>query len=338
MPGIQSFSSQSGGIVVFSGGLPQREGVVKQQAQRDPGGESTQDAPSQDPQEQRTDFLVDFLPEWASSMQQQMGNAALLEMIADRESPPSDQELEEATSVRVDEGEESDFGISGEGKAADWRKLREEVAAFEAATPGVLLEKTSDVEALEGGEILSATEKRDDGMIEEMTVGNVDVPYEKFIQRVIPSEWSTELAGRVGGDVDPLAVDEEGRTVYQEDRMVLETPMSKHLSWLGDAFPAFKHLDMTKSEDIEYGEDETRVRWRVYLSDNETVLQDIGYVHFSKCGNSTQVKFHSAHAFTQDYTAGLNWGPLVSVRDWMVAGQLRDAFTAHIEAYREAAR
>ncbi len=245
--------------------------------------------------------------------------------------------LAEQMTTRVDAGELSGYDISDEGVGQDWSDLRTEVAAFEASGSQKLADETSDLEELQDGEILSATEKREDGMIEEMTVGMIDVPFEQFIQKVVPAEWSTKLAGRVGGDVDPLVADEQGRTLFQEDRMVLETPMSKHLSWLGDAFPIFKHLDMTKSEEIEYGSDSIRVRWRVYLSDNATVLQDIGYVDFSRAGNGTLVKFHSAHAFTEDYTAPMNIGILSGVRDWMMGKQLQDAFTAHIEEYRKAA-
>jgi len=246
--------------------------------------------------------------------------------------------LADQVSHRVDAGERTPFGISGEGVANDWSKLRTESAAFEAGGSHELAAKTADQAALAAGDILTATEKRDDGMIEEMTVGLVDVPFELFTQRVLPSEWSTELAGRVGGDVDPLVADAQGRTLFQEDRMVLETPMSKHLSWLGAAFPVFKHLDMTKSEEISYGKDAVRVHWRVYQSDNSTVLQDIGYVDFARAGQSTKVTFHSAHAFTQEYTAPMNSGMLAGVRDWMMGQQLQDAFTAHIEAYRDAAK
>ena len=106
---------------------------------------------------------------------------------------------------------------------------------------------------------------------------------------------------------------------------------------MGDVAPMMKHLDMTKSEEIDYGKDKVRVRWRVYMSDNETVLQDIGYVEFAKSGDKTRVTFHSAHAFTESYTSPMNYGPLAEFRDVMTAKQLREAFSAHIENYREVA-
>ena len=227
--------------------------------------------------------------------------------------------------------------VTGDASKSDWRKLKGEVADFEEQTPDALRRATGDQEALSNGEVLPATRKRRDGMIEEMTVGEVNCPYHQFVQKILPSEWSRDLAGYVGGDVDVVERDEQGRATRQYDRMVLETPMSKHLSWMGDVAPMMKHLDMTKSEEIDYGKDKVRVRWRVYMSDNETVLQDIGYVEFAKSGDKTRVTFHSAHAFTESYTSPMNYGPLAEFRDVMTAKQLREAFSAHIENYREVA-
>ncbi len=230
-----------------------------------------------------------------------------------------------------------EYRITGNASEEDWQLLRDEVAAFESSGSASLAAATSDAAALASGEILSETERRDDGMIEEMTTGVVNVPFEQFVRKVFPSEWGLQLYGHEGGEVEELEHDAEGRSVRQQERMVLETPMSKYLSWLGGIFPAFKHLDMTKTEQVEYGRDSARVRWRVYASDNDTVAQDIGYVNFQGTGATTTVTFHSAHKYTNSYTWPFSWGPLNRINDALTAMGLSDYFVNAVEHYRSLA-
>ena len=174
-------------------------------------------------------------------------------------------------------------------------------------------------------------------MIEEMTVGVANVPFDVFAKRVFPADWGIKLYAYKGGQVNVVERDEQGRPVRQEERMVLQTPLSRYLGWLGNLFPALKDLDMTKTEQIEYGEDFARVRWRVYRSDNQTVEQDIGYVEFKGQGASTRITFHSAHKYTSSYTSPMNFGPLTHVRDALTAKNLRDYFVGAIQQYKEIA-
>jgi len=94
---------------------------------------------------------------------------------------------------------------------------------------------------------------------------------------------------------------------------------------------------MTKTEAIEYGEDNARVRWRVYTSDNDTVSQDIGYVNFESVGNGVKVTFHSAHKYTDSYNAPFNQGPMTAVADYLTANGLQDYFKNAIDHYRDLA-
>ena len=238
---------------------------------------------------------------------------------------------------RMLSGGQQNYDVTKDAAKDDWSKLKTEVAGFEGATPKKLKDGTSDEKALGRGKILSETQPRADGMMEEMTVGTVNVPYETFIQRVLPADWGMKLAAHKGGDVHVQDRDGQGRAVQQEERMVLQTPMSQYLSWLGGVVPMLKDLDMTKTEEIEYGDRSARVRWRVYWSDNQTVKQDIGYVNFEAAGNQTKITFHSAHAYTSSYTSPMNWGPLAYVRDQITAKNLRDYFTSAIAHYRKLA-
>lgn len=119
-------------------------------------------------------------------------------------------------------------------------------------------------------------------MVVEVTRLRIPVAYEKFTERISPEYWGRELAGYLGGAVQVVAYDDQGRAVRQIERMVLHAPL--------------KELDMTKSEVLEYSEDKATVWWRVFHSDNHTTLSDIGYVEFAAFGrDATMVTFQSAH-------------------------------------------
>ena len=81
---------------------------------------------------------------------------------------------------------------------------------------------------------------------------------------------------------------------------------------------------MTKTEIIEYGLDNATVYWRVYHSDNNTTISDIGYVEFSssKIGG-TIVTFQSAHK--------------LYLPNFIVKISLADTFMAHLRNYRNIA-
>jgi len=78
-----------------------------------------------------------------------------------------------------------------------------------------------------------------------------------------------------------VLVNDTGLVTRQIERMILKS------------FPV--NMDMTKTEIIEYKEDRITVYWRVFKSENQTTLSDVGSVSFVKKSDQTLVVFRSAH-------------------------------------------
>lgn len=145
-------------------------------------------------------------------------------------------------------------------------------------------------------------------MVVEVTRILIDIPYNKFILIISPELWGKNLAGYLGGEVNVLKKNEQLRATHQIERMVLKAP--------------FKNLDMTKSEIIEYENDKSKVYWRVFHSDNETTISDIGYVEFSQSkSGGTIVTFQSAHK--------------LYLPNSMVKFSLANTFMDHLRKYKK---
>lgn len=174
---------------------------------------------------------------------------------------------------------------------------------------------------LDRGEIIATSNPRPDGTVEEKTIGVVNVPLEKFLERIPTKDWGKNLVDYMGGEVKPAG---PGKQI---ERMVLRMPG--------------KDLDMTKVETITDDRDASgklqasRVRWEVLKSDNGTVKQDTGTLKFERYGDKTLVTWHSAHALNK-YPA-VNAVVPKSISDKATGMVLSDYFTRAIEHYRDIA-
>jgi hypothetical protein len=190
---------------------------------------------------------------------------------------------------------------------------------------------------MEQGEVLAGTFKAGD-KLHTLTEGIIDMPYDKFISRMAPDRWGANLAEYRGGEIKVTERDEKGRVVKQRERMVTETPLSKHLPAL------FGHLanDMTKVESIHYDDVNRRVevKWEVLASDNRTTLVDMGELRFYADGNRTKVEFESEHridAFPGTLPTLERIPVLNKVIQSTTEGVMRDFFSACIRRYQQVA-
>jgi hypothetical protein len=170
-----------------------------------------------------------------------------------------------------------------------------------------------------------------------MTQGLVELRLVDFIARFPPTRWGEQLADYTGGEVVVLERDAQSRPVRQKDRMRLYTLVSRRLGWMGRFLPMVRPLDMTKTETLEYGPDRVQVAWRVYHSDNRTVIRDTGGLRLIAHGEHTMVRFHSIHELPRAFTAPLNRNPLRKMRDAIIQDSLRSYFVDTIEKYRRLA-
>lgn len=174
---------------------------------------------------------------------------------------------------------------------------------------------------LEAGDILREWKPLSEGRVEELTRGVIDMPLEDFLRKMPVREWGQHVASYVGGSVQPDGADR------QVERMVLRMPG--------------KDLDMTKVEGIHEERDaqgnliDARVRWEVKKSDNGTVPEDVGSVHFERFGNKTLVTWHSVHQYDK---MPFNLPMPAGLKNQLLGFMLGDYFKRSIEAYRELAK
>lgn len=203
-------------------------------------------------------------------------------------------------------------------KDSDFTSMQTKVAAMEQAEPALT---DAQRRKLDSGEIVASWNSRPDGLVEETTRGVVDLPLEKFLEKVPMKDWGVNLADYMGGQVLPAGQDR------QIERMVLRMPG--------------KDLDMTKVETLHEmrGADGklegSKVRWEVLKSDNGTTLADVGTLRFERWGDKTLVTFHSAHKLDKFPT--LTAMMPQKLRDAATGEILKLTFTKHIEHYRELA-
>lgn len=188
---------------------------------------------------------------------------------------------------------------------------------------------------MQKGEVLSGSFKHDD-KLHELTEGLVDLPFEKFLERMPADRWGANLGNYRGGEIKVTARDHEGRVIEQRERMVTETPLSKYLA------PLFGHLanDMTKVESIHYGADEVAVKWQVLASDNHTTLSDVGELRILRHGDKTKLEFESEHRI-DSFPGTLATLERIPVLNKVVQGTteavLRQFFVTCIERYQDVA-
>lgn len=157
----------------------------------------------------------------------------------------------------------------------------------------------------------------------EFTRSFIDVPYNLFTQRLKPELWAMNLPNCRGGDMRlvhdyeeclDLTTADEFRERRQIERMALGTlDLEPHrgviLKKLAGILMRAEELtplksDMTKTEIIRMKDHISKIYWRVYHSDDETVIADIGSLEFREHDTGTVVTFHSAHVLSMSKYLG----------------------------------
>lgn len=125
----------------------------------------------------------------------------------------------------------------------------------------------------------------------EITQILISVPLEKLLTVIPANNWGQYLAHYLGGELRTVEVDSIGRPKRQIERMVLSgLPFDLNVN--------FANQDMTKTEILIYGPTSTAVFWKVYHSDNDSTLTDLGKVEFRSYPQDSLkslVTFYSAH-------------------------------------------
>ncbi len=148
----------------------------------------------------------------------------------------------------------------------------------------------------------------------------INVPYKKFIERLPIESWGSHLAHYLGGEVKVLERNTKGQAIRQVERMVISSLPKDQ-----DVY-AFNQ-DMTKAEQIIYEKNRSIVYWRVFHSDNDSTVMDLGSVEFAAYdANSVLVTFHSAHRLKM--TGIPIWPPLATQ-------SLRKTFLDHLRNYKK---
>lgn len=142
--------------------------------------------------------------------------------------------------------------------------------------------------ALKDGQVVSYLIPGSDGLTDQVTTGVIDMPMDKYLQKVPLEEWGANIADYRDGEVKKFGPHE------QIERMVLAAPG--------------KDLDMTKVERLYEDRDAggkltgAQVRWEVLKTDNGTVQKDIGVLRFSPFPGDpkrTLVTWHNAVQYGQ---------------------------------------
>lgn len=235
------------------------------------------------------------------------------------------------------------YGVTLKPRAEDWTFQRD-VKAFQEsknlpAAAQRAMGQASEAQLLRGISRSWVQNVTQGGKTEKMTVELtrklIPVPYETFVATLPPAQWGgSNLARYLGGEVQVLARDEQGRPTRQIERMVLAQDdlaplLGPHAQRLAGKFAN----DMTKAETITYSDTSARVEWRVFGSDNGSTLADLGSVTFEKAGAGTLVTFHSAHKLGVPGTA-LIGAPPIGLPAALVGKPLEGAFLAHVNHYQ----
>jgi len=205
----------------------------------------------------------------------------------------------------------------------DFHDLKEVVSLLDANMPNSIREKidNSTAEEMDQGKALSYEEtvmeynsinkKTEKPMIVQYSVITMDAALNEFL-KVIPLEnWGSHLSGWEGGEVRQIPTESESKSRYQAERMILA---------LGN--------DMTKAEIIETTDKSASVFWRVYYSDNNSTLSDLGKLEITALGDKKiKMVFHSAH--------DLKFYGLMRLPKFMVHSGLRRTFLDHLRKYKK---
>jgi hypothetical protein len=205
----------------------------------------------------------------------------------------------------------------------EFQDLKEVVSLLDTKMP-VPVRETVDsftIEDMEQGkalsyddtvnEYISNNKKIEKPMVVQYSVITMDASLNDFL-KVIPIEnWGSHLAGWKGGEVKQIPSEPENNSRYQAERMVLA---------LGN--------DMTKAEIIETTDTTASVFWRVYYSDNDSTLSDVGKLEITALGEKKiKVIFHSAH--------DLKFYGFMRLPKFIVRPGLERTFLEHLRKYKK---
>ncbi len=121
----------------------------------------------------------------------------------------------------------------------------------------------------------------------------VDIPYDKFVERVDVSRVGDCFRDVLGINTQVLHRDDAGRPLLQVER-IAALAQPNYTAFLGK-----DELDVYKLECMEYGADEQRNWMRTVCSPNASTSADDGYLAFSRVPNphQTRVVFVARQAF-----------------------------------------
>lgn len=151
----------------------------------------------------------------------------------------------------------------------------------------------------------AGTDKKE--IVVEYTQGFVQVPYDDFIKVIKPDQWAKHLANyRFGATeiVPGVTVRGTCTETRQIERMSLGTfDLDFSIKLLSSLIKVIKGIekftpletDMTKTEIIRTWPDKSIIYWRVYHSDDKSVIDDLGSLKIEKRDGGTLMTFHSAH-------------------------------------------
>jgi len=205
----------------------------------------------------------------------------------------------------------------------EFQDIEEVVSLFETQMPVTMREQIANynIEDLNFGiaasyndsvlEYNSANRKIKKAMIVQYSSIIMDASLDTFL-KVIPIEkWGQYLSGWKEGEVKEIPAETNMDLKYQAERMVLG---------LGN--------DMTKAEVIKKTDSTASVFWRVYHSDNNSTLSDIGKLEIISLGKTKiKVIFHSAH--------DLKFYGLIRIPKYFVHSGLKQTFLKHLRNYKK---
>lgn len=121
----------------------------------------------------------------------------------------------------------------------------------------------------------------------------VDVPYDRFVERVDVSRVGDAFRDVLGINTQVLHRDDAGRPLLQVER-IAALAQPNYSAFLGK-----DELDVYKLEYMEYGEDEVRNWMRTVCSPNASTSADDGYLAFVRMpgGTQTKIEFVARQAF-----------------------------------------
>ena len=117
------------------------------------------------------------------------------------------------------------------------------------------------------------------------------IPFQKFVNSVDISRTIQFMNDYIGGVVVSIEHDSKGRSIRQAERN-LYLPQPNYL-----VLYQGKHIDVTKIEVVEYGEDQNSLYWKTIKSENESAVFDDGIARFTSTPKGTCITIAGRQLF-----------------------------------------